>query len=93
MWKIKFDNRLLLLLVMLAIFCGWLALVAFWYVPQMAQWLTSGQSIDTFLAVISALGVGGVTQFFIVLITISWQFYFRKKENEATTPPTSGAGG
>jgi len=76
----KFDNRLLLALVTFLIFCGWLALVAFWYIPLMAQWLLVGTSADTMMSVVSAFGIGGVTNFFIVILTLELQFYFRKKE-------------
>jgi len=82
--SLKFDNRLLLVLVTLLIFCGWLALVAFWYIPLMAQWLLGGTSVDLMLAVISAFGIGGVTNFFIVILTLELQFYFRKKEADVS---------
>lgn len=72
----KLDNRFVLVLVMLLIFCGWLGLVAFWFVPR----ITSGEVLDPMMSLIAGLGIGGVTNSFIVLITLSWQFYFRKKE-------------
>lgn len=72
----KIDNRFILLLTMLLVFCGWLALVAFWFVPMM-----TGENFDPMMNLIAGLGIGGVTNFFIVLLTLSWQYYFRKKES------------
>ena len=77
----KVDNRFILLLFMLAIFSGWLCMVAFWFAPM----ITSQQQLDPMMSLIAGLGIGGVTNSFIVLITLSWQFYFRKKE-ESETP-------
>lgn len=86
----KVDNRFVLLLVMLGIFCGWLAMVAFWFAPM----IVSAEQLDPMMNLIAGLGIGGVTNSFIVLLTLSWQFYFRKKEeSETPTPPISGAGG
>ena len=80
----KVDNRFVLLLVMLAIFCGWLSMVAFWFAPM----IVSAEQLDPMMSLIAGLGIGGVTNSFIVLLTLSWQFYFRKKE-ESETPHTS----
>ncbi|GAH48980.1 unnamed protein product [marine sediment metagenome] len=74
----KTDSRFILLVVMLVIFCGWLALVAFWFVPLLL--MTGGGALDPMMALIAGLGIGGVTNSFIVLLTLSWQFYFRKRE-------------
>jgi len=79
----KFDNRFCLALVMLGLFFAWLLLAAFWFVPL----ITKGpENIDPMMAMVAGLGIGGVTNSFIVLITLSWQYYFRKKETTATTP-------
>lgn len=77
----KIDNRFVLLLVMLAIFSSWLALIAFWFVPMI-----TAEQLDPMMSLIAGLGIGGVTNSFIVLLTLSWQFYFRKKE-ESEIPP------
>jgi len=73
----KVDNRFALLLVMLGIFCGWLALIAFWFVPL----LTSSELLDPMMTLVAGFGIGSVTGSFIILITLSWNFYFRKKED------------
>ena len=70
----KIDKRFVLMLSMLAVFCGWLAMIAFWFLPQ----LTSSELLDPIMTLIAGLGIGGVTNSFIVLLTLSWQFYFRK---------------
>lgn len=72
----KIDNRFVLILVFLIMFFAWLCLVAFWFLPKITE---SGQ-LDPMMTLIAGLGVGSVTNAFIVLITLSWQFYFRKKE-------------
>ena len=74
----KIDNRFVLLLVMLVMFCGWLCLVAFWFLPL----ITGPEQLDPMMTLMAGLGVGSVTNAFIVLITLSWQFYFRKKQGE-----------
>lgn len=80
----KIDNRFVLLLVMLAIFCSWLCMVGFWFVPM----ITTAEQLDPMMSLIAGLGIGGVTNSFIVLLTLSWQFYFRKKEESETSPPS-----
>lgn len=72
----KIDNRFVFLMVMLGVFCGWLSMIAFWFVPL----LTSSELLDPMMTLIAGLGIGGVTNSFIVLLTLSWQYYFRKKE-------------
>jgi len=79
----KVDKRFVLVLVMMAMFCGWVALVAFWFVPMItgvAPMIFGVDALDPMMTMIAGLGIGGVTNFFIVLLTLSWQFYFRKKE-------------
>ena len=70
----KIDKRFVLMLSMLTVFCGWLAVIAFWLLPQ----LIASELLDPMMSLIAGLGVGGVTNSFIVLLTLSWQFYFRK---------------
>lgn len=77
--NLQFDNRLCLALVMLVLFFGWLSLAAFWFLPLVAK-----GPVDPMMALIAGLGIGGVTNSLIVLITLTWQYYFRKKET--TTP-------
>ena len=73
------NFRDLYALVLLSVFCGWLALVAFWFVPAMTT-----ERIDPMLALIAGLGIGGVTNALLVLITLVTQFYHRKANIEET---------
>ncbi len=35
--------------------------------------------LDPMLTLVAGLGVGVITEFFIVALTLSWQYWFRKK--------------
>lgn len=80
----KFLERLhfrdIFALVYILILCLWLALVAFFLFPMI---ISQPESLDPVLALVAGLGIGGITQFFIVVGTLVFQFYFRKKENES----------
>lgn len=82
MKKLIFDNRMILFLVMLFAFVLWLAFFAgfIFYV------LDRPDKLDPALALFSGLGLGTVTGFFTAMLTLGWQFYFRKKES----PPAAG---
>lgn len=67
------DFRDLLALVIVGVFCGWLVMIGFWFVPMIAT-----EQLDPMLGLIAGLGVGGVTNALLVLITLVVQFYFRK---------------
>lgn len=86
--KIVFDNRLVLYLVMTASFMLWLAFFAgfIFYV------LNHLDTLDPAMALFSGLGLGTVTGFFTAMLTLGWQFYFRKKETTpAPVQPVAGA--
>lgn len=69
------DRRVLLFLVMLALFAAWLGVIAFWVFPYVARDLAK---IDPMMALVAGLGIGGVTQFFVLVLKDGWQFFFRK---------------
>lgn len=67
------DRRVLLFLVTLAAFMVWMgALIYLFLVLKIADQLDKLQIAATFL------GVGAVSQFFMLLLKDSWQFFFRK---------------
>ena len=61
-------------LILLAVLCLWFALIAFWFVPFITT-----EKLDPMMSLIAGLGIGGVTNALIVLITLVTQFYFRKR--------------
>ena len=73
----KIDNRFVLFLVMLFVFVLWLGAcgVLVWYVTS------NPEKLDPALTLMSGLGAGLVLEFFLAMLTLSWQFYFRKKES------------
>lgn len=73
------NFRNLLALVMLGIFCGWLVLIGFWFVP-----MVTAEKLDPMMSLVAGLGVGGVTNALLVLVTLVAQFYFRKANIEET---------
>jgi len=81
MGNLKIDNRFVLFLTMLFVFVLWLAFFAcaIFYI------LNHADQYDTAMGLFTGLGLGGVTTFFIAMLTLSWQYYFRKKESETTT--------
>lgn len=70
------DKKERLFYVLLGVFVLWIAAILFWIVPSL--WL-SPETADPTMQIISALGIGSITQAFIVLLTLSWQYWFRKK--------------
>ena len=74
--------RDILALVYIAVLLLWLALVSFFLLPVV---LSAPDSLDPVLALVAGLGIGGVTQFFIVIGTLIFQFYFRKATSSEST--------
>lgn len=83
------DRRVLLFLVMLVIFVGWLGAIVFWVFPYIADRIGSA---DPMMALVTGLGVGGVTQFFMLVLKDGWQFFFRKSGPSAGNSSGSGGG-
>jgi len=71
------DKRHVLFLAMLGVFVAWLGVIFGWLLPTA---LKTPENIEPMLLLVTGLGVGGVTQFFILLLKDGWQFYFRKRE-------------
>jgi len=79
----KMDKKERLFYVLLGVFILWLIGLGLfvWYV------LTRGiDQVDPALALITGAGVGLITEFFLMALTLSWQYWFRK-----TGPPNTAA--
>jgi len=63
--------------VMLGVFVGWLGLFS-WLIMKL---LANPEILDPMLSLIAGLGFGIITEFFILAMTLSWQYWFRKKES------------
>ena len=70
----------------MGLFAAWLAALIFYLVPLM---IANMAQLDGVSGIIAGLGVGGITQVFITLLTLAWQFYFRKKEVDPETTTTT----
>ena len=73
------NFRNLLALFYLVIFMLWLGITCFFLLPKI---IASPEGLDPLLGLVAGLGIGGVTQFFIVIGTLIFQFYFRKANAE-----------
>jgi len=73
--KCKFRNVLALALI--SVFCGWLAIICYSILPMI-----TAERLDPMMAFIAGMGIGGVTNALLVLITLVVQFYFRKANPE-----------
>ncbi len=82
--NLKIDNRLVVFLGVLALFAAWLAALVFFILPKIMD-PEAKEGLDLVLG----LGIGGVTQFFLTILALAWQFYFRKKELDPTTTTTT----
>ncbi len=71
------NFRNLLALVYLAVLLIWLAVVCFVLLPTV---MAMPEGLDPMLSMVAGLGVGGITQFFILIGTLIFQFYFRKTQ-------------
>ncbi len=80
------NFRNLFALVYLGVFILWLAVVCLVLLPMV---LKAPDGLDPMMALVAGLGIGGVTQFFIVVGTLIYQFYFRKANAEETPPATT----
>ena len=79
------NFRNLLALIYLGVFILWLGIVCFFLLPKI---VAMPEGLDPMMALVAGLGIGGVTQFFIVIGTLIFQFYFRKS-GEVKVSPTS----
>jgi len=69
--------------ILLAIFVAWLALLAVlgWYVMS----VIGIDQVDAALALAGGLGSGLITEFFLMALTLAWNYWFRK---QTQTPDT-----
>ncbi len=83
-----FKNfRDLFAIIYIALFVFWLLIVCLFLLPKV---ISSPEAIDPMTALITGMGIGGVTQFLIVIGTLVYQFYYRKmpdSENPTTPAP------
>lgn len=79
--KLMTNFRDFLALVYLLAFAGWLVVVCLVLLPIV---LSQPEGLDPMLSLVAGLGIGGVTQFFIVIGTLIFQFYFRKANTEVS---------
>lgn len=68
-----------LLYVLLGLFAGWLALIFLYLLPKV---IAQPDIINPMMALLAGLGLGAVSQFFMLLLKDGWQFFFRKKPPE-----------
>jgi len=76
----KVDNRFVLFLIFLIVFVAWLTFMAYFIFFVMGK---PADYLDPAMALFSGMGLGTVTGFFVAMLTLSWQFYFRKRETES----------
>jgi len=79
-------NQLRLFYALLGVFAGWLGVIFIYLLPKVIEKPTI---IDPMMALIAGLGVGGVSQFFMLLLKDGWQFFMRKKPPTSSTPSTT----
>ena len=72
-------NQLKLFYALLGVFVVWLVIIFIYLLPKVIEKPTI---IDPMMALLAGLGVGGVSQFFMLLLKDGWQFFFRKKPPE-----------
>ena len=65
-----------LLLCLLGVFVAWLALIFVYLLPKVLEEPTL---VDPMMALLTGLGLGAVSQFFMLLLKDGWQYFFRKK--------------
>jgi len=63
--------------VLLGVFTAWLVGLFGGFCWILASDVTK---LDPMMTLVAGLGVGVITEFFIMALTLSWQFWFRKKE-------------
>lgn len=78
------DKKERLFYILLAVFVVWLAGLFGGFGWILA---TDVAKLDPMLTLVAGLGVGVITEFFLVALTLSWQYWFRKKTPETTTTP------
>ena len=69
--------------VLLGVFCLWLAVLAVfgWYVLT----VIGIGNVDPALSLLSGVGAGLITEFFLMALTLSWNYWFRKQAQNPDT--------
>lgn len=70
-------SRLVLFLTFLGAFVLWLGALIFYLFPMLIAHISDG-TLDAITGILAGLGVGGITQLFGTLLTLAWQFYWRR---------------
>ena len=68
--------------IMLVAFLMWLGALGIIVIRV----LNNPDLLDPSLQVIGGISAGAITQFFITMLTLSWQFWFRKEPAPPVTP-------
>lgn len=76
------DRRVLLYLSMLAVFVIWLGILVY-MVFFLQEHL---DDINPMMTLLAGLGIGSITQFFILVLTLGWQFFYRKSGLSTQAP-------
>ena len=81
----KFNNRMLLFFVFLGVFVLFLASLAalVFYV------ISNPDKLDPAMTMFAGIGGGLVLEFFLAMLTLSWQFYWRKPSQAEKTDTTT----
>lgn len=69
----KKDPRFQLFISMLAAFLLWLVAIMVIFFQALKP-----EDLNPVIALVAGLGIGGVTQAFILMLKDAWQFFFRK---------------
>ena len=69
-------------LILLGVLCSWLILVVSLVAVCLFILRITPAQLDPMITLIAGLGIGGVTNAFLVLIALITQFYFRKANAE-----------
>lgn len=79
------DKKERLFYVLLGVFVAWMCALGVFIGVVFAHGL---DQVDASLALITGAGVGIITEFFLMALTLSWQYWFRKTSpaNATTTP-------
>ncbi len=68
--------------VFLGVFILWLAVIG----TMLVYVLRHPDLVDPSLQLFAGVGAGLVTEFFLAMLTLSWQFLWRKKSPDENTP-------
>lgn len=70
------EHQTRLFYALLSAFIAWLAFIFAYLLPKV---LAQPTLIDPVMGLLTGLGLGAITQFFMLLLKDGWQYFFRKK--------------